>query len=193
MGDNKVLTPGQFRGHTPGPWFVVGPPWNNHTPWVNAGNADPHHYQPVCDFDNRVDAETDGGTLDVVGCVDSDARLIAAAPDLLAAVSTLRAEAEAMRVQLAAAQASNRSLREAVKAYRERISVETMHAMYDALDAALSAPQDEAALRGLLVEAAMDGLDEGSGSPGDFEYGTAEYQKAWADRIVDRILNARTT
>lgn len=35
---------------TPGPWFVIGLPWNEGAPFVNAGTADPHDGEVVCDF-----------------------------------------------------------------------------------------------------------------------------------------------
>jgi hypothetical protein len=45
------------RGATPGPWFVVGPPWNEAAPYINAGSDDPHAGSVVCDFIDRDEAE----------------------------------------------------------------------------------------------------------------------------------------
>lgn len=37
---------------TPGPWFVVGLPWNAGTPFVVAGHEDPHYGTFVADLEN---------------------------------------------------------------------------------------------------------------------------------------------
>lgn len=37
---------------TPGPWFVVGPPWNQNADFIVAGSNDPHTGQYVADTEN---------------------------------------------------------------------------------------------------------------------------------------------
>ena len=65
----------QFDGHTPGPWYLNTPvPDPPHTiRWIS----------DVC--------------TDLLGATDADARLIAAAPDLLAEVKRLQHQVEAAR------------------------------------------------------------------------------------------------
>lgn len=41
------------------PWFVVGLPWNQAAPWINAGSEDPHGGHFVCDFVNYDDTPTE--------------------------------------------------------------------------------------------------------------------------------------
>jgi len=99
-----TLTPEQMdalaekaRKATPGPWYVVGPPWNNEVPWINAGSDDPHRYLPVCDFDARLDAETDVEVRDDRS-VHSDAAFIAAcSPDVILALVQQVRDAERER------------------------------------------------------------------------------------------------
>lgn len=61
---------------TLGPWYPVGPPWNDLTVWINAQSADPHQGQPVCDFDVATEANELEGTADNTG---ADAAAIIAA------------------------------------------------------------------------------------------------------------------
>ena len=67
--------------HTPGPWYVVGLPWDNGG-CVVANADDPHCGELICTTDDRAwydhtDEDEERWR--------ADARLIAAAPDLLAA------------------------------------------------------------------------------------------------------------
>lgn len=66
------------KAATVGPWFVVGLPWNDGLPWVNATSADPHRFMPVCDMDLRLDYESDRES-DVAGasCADDCATIVA--------------------------------------------------------------------------------------------------------------------
>ena len=68
----------QFDGHTPGPWYLNTPDPNpdRTVRWITGGIDEPC----VC--------------TDLLGATDADARLIAAAPDLLAEVKRLREENE---------------------------------------------------------------------------------------------------
>lgn len=45
---------------TKGPWFMIGPPWNHETQYINAASADPHGGRIVCDFECQWDQD-DGG------------------------------------------------------------------------------------------------------------------------------------
>ncbi len=75
--------------HTPGPWEVGGPYPGVSVivctdPGVSQGpDPEPPVYDPICILDSRIDGEPDPRTV-------ADARLIAAAPDLLAALKGLR-------------------------------------------------------------------------------------------------------
>jgi hypothetical protein len=40
---------------TPGPWYRIGPPWNDGQPWINAGSQDPHRKRFICDLDDMSD------------------------------------------------------------------------------------------------------------------------------------------
>ena len=59
---------------TKGPWFVVGLPWNDGPPFVNAGNPDPHGGNPVCDL--SIQTDHDDGRIESEPRDDEDAALI---------------------------------------------------------------------------------------------------------------------
>jgi hypothetical protein len=40
----------RMKAATEGGWFVVGPPWNEAAPFINAVSEDPHGGEVVCDF-----------------------------------------------------------------------------------------------------------------------------------------------
>lgn len=69
--------------HTPGPWEVGGPYpavsviYCVEAPRADPDNPDPGHYEAICLLDSRADGEPNPQAL-------IDARLIAAAPDMLA-------------------------------------------------------------------------------------------------------------
>jgi hypothetical protein len=76
--------------HTPAPWIVAGPyPSVSVVVCVDGGSGypDPHppSYEPVCIVDQRTEGEPSALAL-------ADARLIAAAPDLLASLLEIVAE-----------------------------------------------------------------------------------------------------
>ena len=79
------------RAATPGPWFVVGPPWNHSEPYVIAGNEDPHVGTMVADLVDLTSPERTARPL-----ADEDAAHIAAHfPDrMLALYEGLRAVAK---------------------------------------------------------------------------------------------------
>lgn len=58
---------------SPRPWFVVGLPWNQGEPWINAETEDPHGGRYVCEFDSDSIADMDQHNL------DADAALIVTA------------------------------------------------------------------------------------------------------------------
>lgn len=64
---------------SPRPWFVVGPPWNEAAPWINAGSEDPHQQWFVCDF---VDETGDGGPQEAQ-LSEADAELVCLAVNTL--------------------------------------------------------------------------------------------------------------
>lgn len=68
---------------TPGPWFLVTPPWlpPDVGTWIIAGDQDPHRGKAVCDFEIQRDCDmTEGDNY------YNDALLIAAARNLLPAL-----------------------------------------------------------------------------------------------------------
>ena len=78
----------RIESATPGPWFVVGPPWNTGLPFVVAADPDPHVGMFIADLDS-VSAE------DPSPNAQADAEFIAAArtdiPLLLAEIGRLHA------------------------------------------------------------------------------------------------------
>lgn len=74
---------------TPGPWSVVGLPWNPGAPWVCA-SEDPHFGRMVADTSPADDFDS-----------GPDAALIAAAPTLAATAIALESENERLRRMLA--------------------------------------------------------------------------------------------
>lgn len=64
------------------PWFIVGPPWNEGAPFINAGAEDPHGGEMVCDF---VDYHSDDRP-DETPRSEEDAALIVAAVNHLPAL-----------------------------------------------------------------------------------------------------------
>ena len=62
---------------TPGPWYVVGHPWNPDGPaYIIAGQSDPHVGRPVCDF--AIQRDDDTGEPDTEDNGYADADLVAA-------------------------------------------------------------------------------------------------------------------
>jgi hypothetical protein len=55
------------------PWYIVGPPWNEAAPWINAVDDDPHNGAFICDF---IDTRDDDGPRESVSS-DADAAFIA--------------------------------------------------------------------------------------------------------------------
>ena len=80
---------------TKGPWFVVGPPWNDGPPFVNAGNADPHGGKPVCDL--SIQTDHDDGRIESEPRDDEDAELIVTLRNALPALVRLIECADALR------------------------------------------------------------------------------------------------
>jgi len=82
--------------HTPGPWEVGGPyPGVSVIVCLDAGNAsgpdpEPPTYEPICILDQRTEGQQNEQAL-------ADARLIAAAPDLLAALRLAHRAMEGLR------------------------------------------------------------------------------------------------
>lgn len=70
-----------MRKFTPGPWYIVCPPWDK-TGCVVATDEDPHGAKIICDTGEM--AWQDHTQADIREW-EANARLIAAAPDLLAA------------------------------------------------------------------------------------------------------------
>lgn len=87
---------------TLGPWYVVGPPWNEGAPWINAVDEDPHNGSFICDF---VDLREENGPRESISS-EEDADFIAHAredvPFLLALLAS-RACAEPTEDTLAEA------------------------------------------------------------------------------------------
>ena len=74
----------QFTGHTPGPWVAGRRPEHGHAAWVDDSTED-----IICTVANKPKGK-------MAEC-DANARLIAAAPDLLAEVERLRSFVEIAR------------------------------------------------------------------------------------------------
>lgn len=75
---------------TPRPWYVVGLPWNNGEPWIQAESEDPHAGRYVCEFDSGSIADMDQENL------DADAALIVAAVNEYEALNEVAEAAEPM-------------------------------------------------------------------------------------------------
>lgn len=84
---------------TPGPWYRVGPPWNDGQPWINAGSEDPHRKRFICDLADMADWDDEENTRG--RSITGDADFIAAArsdvPALLAEVERLNQEIVRLR------------------------------------------------------------------------------------------------
>ena len=93
---------------TPGPWFVVGQPWNPKADFIVAGSEDPHVGQYVADTE---DFDGEGRN------VQENAAFIAAANP--AATLELIAKLEDAQGEIRALRATEAGLREMVKALEE--------------------------------------------------------------------------
>lgn len=61
------------KAATPGPWYVVGHPWNPDGPaYIIAEQSDPHVGRPVCDFAMQRDEETGEPDTEDNGYADAD-------------------------------------------------------------------------------------------------------------------------
>lgn len=71
-----------MTAHTPGPWH----PWvhDSNTITASADSTNPSHFEPVCFLNNKLPPEV----------AAANGRLIASAPDLLAALRALIGEAD---------------------------------------------------------------------------------------------------
>lgn len=108
---------------TPGPWFVVGQPWNPKADFIVAGSEDPHVGQYVADTE-----DFDGEGRNVQG----NAAFIAAANP--AAILELIAAHEDAQGEIRALRATEQNLLERVKALEEALLTARDHIDMEALE-----------------------------------------------------------
>jgi hypothetical protein len=102
------------------------------------------------------------------GFTEQQARAVAEALNKLEAVPL--ADMKVLEANLAAAQARERVLREALGSIARNTCCDRCQEAALVAQSALSAPQDDSALRALMVEAALDGLDEASKAYNDDDH-----------------------
>jgi hypothetical protein len=111
---------------TPGPWYTVDSPWGDST-WVNALSEDPHGGVFVCDCKSSTAEYDDLGDNEDLYRPENNAAFIAAArqlvPALLAHIAAVEAENAALREALLGyAEAFHREIHPGETAYELRVS-----------------------------------------------------------------------
>lgn len=94
-----------MSNHTPGPWHIE----RGTSVYVRADDA--HHIGPICSMRSRLDYP--GMDPIVAETCDANARLIAAAPELLAALEALVDEPQPLGIDRATYQAALRAIAKA--------------------------------------------------------------------------------
>jgi hypothetical protein len=96
-----------------------------------------------------------------------------------------------LRVQLAAAQANVRALLVRIAGWHDLVpeGFGMGPLVRSQMRAALAAPQDDSALRALMVEAALDAMYDAYCDASTFANSTQEDIRKWNEAIVDRVLS----